>query len=507
MSLKTILPIILGCTLMIFMAAFSNTQALATKLTDLKETEVIDKSSQKPLVHKALTPEPLICIDCHRMPNINTNEGVFASQSFCLDCHKKEDVIKTDVEPEVSLQITRDTFHDNQPDHRFIACINCHTDIARSPHKTKTGVTCNNCHTPHSESPANAPHLRVSCQACHFQTEFVTLDQEDFKVKLSRTDYDGVPISRSGHILSELDDKETCVKCHFENNPVGAPASVLPSKSILCMMCHNSPLAAGHPVFGLAGIIFVMGIFIMIAFWFRGSVKGEETSLHRKIALSSESIWKTIFSKKVFSLIGIFILDILFQRRILKESVSRWSMHSLIFTAILLRFGLSLFTAIGFYFHPEGNMMTALIDKNHWFTAFTNDLLGLFILLGIIWAVVKRFIVKPDHVVSEYQDNLTLILIGSLVLLGFFLEGARILVTQIPYDMAVYSFAGYLVSKVFSTFSIDWAKVYPLMWYAHGVVAAVFIAWLPFGKMKHMFNTPLTYFIEAVDGVKNEKRV
>jgi len=507
MNLKTILSIIVGCALMVSMAAFNSTQAFAANLPELNVKKVIEEPLEKSLVQRALPQDPLVCIDCHRMPNINTNEGVIASQSFCFDCHKKDDIIKVNVEPEVSLQITKDTFHDNQPDHRFIACINCHTDIARSPHKTKTGVTCISCHTPHSESPANAPHLRVSCQACHFQSKFVTLDPKDFRVKLSHNDYDGVPISLSNHILSDVEDEETCRKCHFKNNLVGAPAAVLPSKSILCMMCHNSPLAVGHPIFGLAGLIFMAGIFFMIAFWFKGSVKGEETSLHRKISLSSESIWNTIFSKQVFSLIKIFILDILFQRRILKESVSRWSMHSLIFTAILLRFGLSLFTAIGFYFNPEGNMLTALIDKNHWFTAFANDILGLFILLGIIWAIVKRFIIKPDHVVSEYQDNITLILIGTLVLLGFFLEGARILVTAIPFDMAVYSFVGYLVSKVFSLFSIDWGQVYPLMWYAHGVVAAVFIAWLPFGKMRHMFNTPLTYFIEAVDGVKNEKRV
>ncbi|MCK5098734.1 MAG: respiratory nitrate reductase subunit gamma, partial [Desulfobacteraceae bacterium] len=272
-------------------------------------------------------------------------------------------------------------------------------------------------------------------------------------------------------------------------------------------MCHNSPLAVGHPVFGLAGFVFLAGIFIMIGFWFKGSVKGEEKSLHRKISLSSESIWNTIFSKQVFSLIKIFILDILLQRRILKDSVSRWSMHSLIFTAILLRLGLSLFTAIGFYFNPEGNLLTALIDKNHWFTAFINDLLGLFILLGVVWAIVKRFIVKPDHVVSEYQDNIALILIGGLVLLGFFLEGARIIVTQIPCEIAAYSFVGYMVSRAFAVFPFDWASIYPWMWYAHGFVAVLFIAYLPFGKMRHMFNTPLTYFIEAVDGVKNEKRV
>ncbi|WP_457553914.1 respiratory nitrate reductase subunit gamma [Desulfobacula sp.] len=497
MNLKTIGSIIAGAGLIIFMAALNYTPAFATNLPDLKPAKVIEESAA----------EPLVCLDCHRTPNINTNEGVIASQTFCYDCHSKADTKKRMGEVDISLQIARDTFNKNQPDHRFIACINCHTDVARSPHKTSKGVTCLKCHTPHSEGTANGPHLRVSCQACHFKSEFVMLDPKDHQVKLSHTNYDGVPISLSEHTLLDTTDQKTCRKCHFKKNLVGAPAAVLPSKSLLCMMCHNSPLSMGHPIFGLAGLMFIIGIFIMMAFWFKGSVKGEETSLHRKIGLSSESVWNTIFSKHFFSLIKIFILDILFQRRILKESVSRWSMHSLIFTAILLRFGLSLFTAIGFYFNPEGSWMTALIDKNHWFTAFANDLLGLFILFGIVWAVVKRFIVKPDYVVSEYQDNITLILIGSLVLLGFFLEGARILVTGIPSDMAAYSFVGYMVSKIFSFFAFDWASIYPFMWYAHGVVAAVFIAWLPFGKMRHMFNTPLTYFIEAVDGVKNEKRV
>jgi nitrate reductase gamma subunit len=497
MNLKTIGSIIVGGALMFFVTALNYAPAFAINHLDSKAAKVVEGP----------VPDPLVCIDCHRMPNIHTNEGVIASQTFCYDCHKEADIKKSRDSVDTSLQITEDTFKKNQPDHRFIACINCHTDVASSPHKTQTSVTCLECHPYHSEGPANDPHLRVSCQACHFQSEFVRIDPENLRVKLSHTNYDDTPISLSSHTLADAADEKTCKKCHFKKNPVGAPAAVLPSKSFLCIMCHNSPLAMGHAVFGISGLILLAGIFIMIAFWFKGSVKGEETSLHRKISLSSESIWNTVFSRQIIVLIKIFILDIFFQRRILKESVSRWSMHSLIFTAILLRFGLSLFTAIGFYFNPESSLMIALIDKNHWFTGFVNDLLGLFILLGIVWAVVKRFIVRPDYVVSEYQDNITLILIGSLVLLGFFLEGARILVTGIPSDMAAYSFVGYLVSRLFSIFPFDWAQVYSTMWYAHGVVVAVFIAWLPFGKMRHMFNTPLTYFIEAVDGVKNEKRV
>jgi len=495
--MKMITHIIAGGILMVYMAAGSTALVFAAMPFDLSSEHANETPAQ----------EALICLDCHRMPNIHTNEGVIASQTFCYECHSESDIKKRDAGADISLRVTPETFHQNQPAHRFVACISCHTDIARSPHKTQTGATCRECHPVHSENAAHAPHLRVSCQACHFQSEFVRLDPADLRVKLAHTDYDNAPIPLSEHIFSDAANKETCKKCHFKNNPAGAPAAVLPSKSALCIICHNSPLAMGHPIFGIAGLIFLAGMFSMIAFWFKGSVKGEETSVHRKISLSSESIWNTLFSRKLFSLVKVVVLDILLQKRILKESVSRWSMHSLIFTAILLRFLLSLFTAIGFYFNPDGELMMALNDKNHWFTAFVNDLLGLFILLGILWAAVKRYFIKPKHVVSEYQDNIALIIIGCLVLAGFAVEGARILVTQISFDTGVYSFTGFAVSRLFSLFPLDWASVYPVLWYVHGVFAAIFVAYLPFGKMRHIFNTPLTYFIETVDGVKNEKRV
>jgi nitrate reductase gamma subunit len=182
-------------------------------------------------------------------------------------------------------------------------------------------------------------------------------------------------------------------------------------------------------------------------------------------------------------------------------------MHSLIYTAILMRCLLGIVTAVLFAINPNGEWAMALIDKNHPFTAFANDFLGVLILVGILWALTRRFITKPGHVVSEYQDNIALGLIGSLIVLGFFLEGVRIVVTAVPVELAMASFMGYPLSRIFALLDLPWASIYPLLWYAHGIVAAVFVAYLPFGKMRHMFNTPLTYILEEVSGVKNEKRI
>jgi len=448
--------------------------------------------------------QPQNCLECHRSPNINTNEGSVISQTFCLSCHADEkQSIKTVGKKAVSLKINPTGFNGNP--HQFIACIQCHTDVARSPHKTDTGAQCLNCHPVHGEKIAHAPHLQVECQACHNRSAPVHMEPGTHYVKLAHMNDKNQPIGITDHRLNDFTDLSACQKCHKPGNQIGASASILPPKSLLCIVCHPSPAAIGHPIFWIALAFLVFGTLLMVRFWFVGSVQGEETSLHRKISLSSEAIWQTIFSRKLFGLIKILMLDIILQRRILKENIQRWSIHSLIFLAILIRFGFSIFTGLLFSINPNGELALTLIDKNNAFTAFTYDLLGIFIFLGIVWDVIQRFYIRPAHVVTEIEDNITLGIIGLLIILGFLTTGARILLTQVPPDIAVYSFVGYPMSRLLSLLPLDWRLTYPYLWYAHAVMASIFVAYLPFGKLKHIFNVPLTYFLEEVDGVKRER--
>lgn len=450
----------------------------------------------------------LNCLECHRSPNIHTNEGVIASQAFCLDCHDDASrSLRAAGGAGVSLAVPAD--RRPQGAHARIACVHCHTDVARSPHRAADTADCSGCHPVHGEGDAHAPHLRVDCQACHRVSPFVALDAADGRVRLARFDDAGKPLALTDHRLPDMDDAdpELCRRCHHAGNAVGAPAAVLPSKSALCIVCHNAPLAVGHPIFLIAFLVLAAGVFLTLRFWFIGSVKGEERSLHRKIALASEAIWSTLFSRKIFSLAGVLFFDILLQRRILRESVQRWAMHSLIYTSIFLKFALSLFTAVLFQLAPAWDLSVALVDKNNGFVAFANDFLGLMVLLGVAWAAVRRFVVKPPHVVTEIEDNITIALVGLLALFGFLLEGARIAATGTPAAAAGTAFVGYPLAEVFSLAGADWTALYPALWYLHAAVGAAFVAYLPFGKLRHVFNVPLTYFLEAVDGVKREQRI
>lgn len=449
--------------------------------------------------------EKPVCLDCHRQPNVNTNEGVQSSRAFCNDCHTRPDCRRTFDGKDVSLQVSTTTFNENP--HQYVACIQCHTDVARSPHRTAVGGQCRDCHTVHGEGPAHAPHLRIDCQACHFKHKFVRLDEADNRVKLAHMNADRQPIGLVDHGLDDAGSKQSCQRCHQPQNTIGASSAVLPAKSLLCVVCHPSSFGVGHPIFWMALITFLGGIFLMVRFWFVGNIQGEDESLHRKISLSSDAVWQTIFSKKVLTVLRVVVLDIILQRRILKNSVQRWSLHSLIFLAILIRFSLSLLTGLIFSIDPNGRWALVLIDKNNPFTAFTYDFLGLCIFLGILWAVIQRFAVKPAHVKTEIEDNITLGILGVLVILGFIAEAARILMTQLPAEVGVYAFIGYPLSAVLGVLPVDWRTAYPYLWYAHAIMGAVFVAYLPFGKLKHIFNVPLTHVLEEVSGIRKEQRV
>ena len=434
------------------------------------------------------------CLDCHRYPNVETNAGAFASQSFCLECHQKETCIKTVDKHKVSLKI--DPLKIRQGRHAFVGCIRCHTDVARSPHQSKKGAQCLDCHSLHNGAGAiHAPHLRVQCQACHGVSKFVYFDKSADQVRPAHTDGKKTPIGLTDHDLQNTTNADFCHRCHTPGNTVGASNTVLPPKSFICIMCHDVSLTMGGPVFWIALVLLILGILLTVHFWFQGSVQGEEKSMHRKIGLASESIWGTLFSRDLFTILKTIFLDVILQRRLLQESVKRWFIHSLIFLPILFRFLLSIFTFFVSRIGPESPLTAILIDKNSGFTAFANDLCGILILVGIVLAALQRFIIKPPHVASEAKDNVALLLIGLLVLLGFLAEGIRILMTQLPPEVGFYSFIGYPISRVLSFSGIQWTAIYPWLWWSHAAVGAIFVAYLPFGKMRHMFNTPLTLLL------------
>ena len=433
------------------------------------------------------------CLDCHHLPNLASNEGIIANQNLCLECHAKEACTREAKGVKVPLVVKNDQFSPSR--HRWVACIQCHRDVARSPHKSAAGAQCLGCHPVHGEGEVHSPHLSVDCAACHHKSPFVALDKKTGVVGLARENLEGEPIALTNHGPADLSQDKLCLRCHVKDNKVGAPEMVLPAKGLICFPCHTASFSIGSWWFGLALLIFLVGVVAGGLFYMKGRVAGVEGRLHDKLARGSDSLWRAVFSRQLWEAIKVLWFDVLWQRRVLKQSVRRWFFHSLIYLSILARLGLALFTWLVYELWPGSDLAMALLNKNNGFVAVAGDLLGLLILIGVILAALQRWVFKDEQVVAEWTDNLALVILGLMIVLGFVTEATRIVVSQLPHDMAVYSFVAYPLSRLLAATGVDWPAVYGWLWYAHGLVAALFVAYLPFGKMRHMFTAPLSLII------------
>ncbi len=455
-------------------------------------------SSRELTDEERMEAEKKLCWRCHRLPNLSSNEGIAISILLCMECHEKKDVEKKVDGKPVSLYIDEKEY--KKTVHRRTACIQCHDDIATSPHKT-TVIECASCHGYHREGTAHDPHRSVTCEACHHESKEVMKDPKTGRVVLMMVK-NGLPLKMTSHRLADFKTKKTCEKCHFPNNRLGAAIVVLPAKSLICIGCHSSSVTLNDPVSIASLILFIVGIGATLTFWFQGTVGDPSFSNHEKLSYIGEKAWQVIFSKKILTLLKVFVVDVLLLRRILKESLSRWTIHSLIYLSIFLRFLIGLvllFLSVAFPMSPH---VARLLDKNYPPVAFIYDFLGLCIIIGVSGAIVRRIQGKTPKSVTGGQDYVVLGLVGAILLTGFWVEGMRILLTAVPLSAALPSFMGYPISLLLNIFPVRWDVVYPYGWYVHAILTGALVAYLPFSKMFHILVSPLVLLTKAGAGEK-----
>ncbi|MGQ9646585.1 MAG: cytochrome b/b6 domain-containing protein [Thermodesulfobacteriota bacterium] len=435
-----------------------------------------------------------LCWRCHRQSNLNSQEGIATSVALCMECHGKKDLEKKVDGKTVSVFVDEKEF--GKAIHRRSACIQCHVGMATSLHRS-IGVECASCHGYHGEGTAHDPHRRVTCEACHHESKEVTKDPTTGRVILSKMK-DGLPIKMTSHRFADFKTKKTCEKCHFDRNPLGAPAAVLPAKSILCMGCHSASLTLNDPVSLVSVLLFLGGIGIMISLWFGGTIGDASFSTHEKISYLSERLWQVFFSRKILTVLKVLAVDVLLLRGILRKSLGRWAIHSLIYLPIFMRFLMGFVLLILSNLFPLSPTVARWLDKNHPTLAFTYDLFGLCVIIGAAAAMASRYRKSSQRLPSRGQDIIVLAFIGGLILTGFLLEGMRIQVTGVPASIAIYAFVGYPLSLLWGLFPFRWEGVYAYGWYIHAILTGMLLVYLPFSKMFHIVISPMVLFVNSL---------
>ena len=89
-------------------------------------------------------------------------------------------------------------------------------------------------------------------------------------------------------------------------------------------------------------------------------------------------------------------------------------------------------------------------------------------------------------------------LLFAVTISGFACEILRLLARPDAQD-AVYSFAVYWLVKILSGIKISEIDL-SFMFYFHGILSLVFLVYIPFGKLRHMFVSPVNYaFVTSSD--------
>jgi heterodisulfide reductase subunit E len=178
------------------------------------------------------------------------------------------------------------------------------------------------------------------------------------------------------------------------------------------------------------------------------------------------------------SILETFVLDIVFQRRILRRSPLRWFMHFTIFVGWMVLFVMSLAMFLVEMIH----MVTAkmgihglpeFLDPEIFreILAVPNDIFSYILLVGIIIAIYRRLFVAKAREATIAYDSVLLIGLTVITVSGFVADGIR---TGRFWGLDM---------------PVEWAPPASLF---HVVISLLFcIAYIPFSKYIHMIAIPL----------------
>ena len=166
-------------------------------------------------------------------------------------------------------------------------------------------------------------------------------------------------------------------------------------------------------------------------------------------------------------------------------------MHSLIYFSFLILFAVTAVSQIQDQV-PEG--WKFLHGTTYQAYSFVGDAAGVLFVIGVGWAMVRRYVQRPYRIRIKSKPEHLLILGLFLVLgvSGFVAEAFRIAFLGRP-DFEKWSFVGYSLSWVVRDVSHlhGWQQA---MWATHVLSFFVFLAILPVTMIRHMFTSPLNMY-------------
>jgi Fe-S oxidoreductase/nitrate reductase gamma subunit len=121
--------------------------------------------------------------------------------------------------------------------------------------------------------------------------------------------------------------------------------------------------------------------------------------------------------------------------------------------------------------------------------SLVSDVFGILGVVGLCMALWRRAVQRPAELHSVLDDWVALSLLLLLFLQGFWIEGLRIALTELPLqpDLARWSPGGYAVALLLGDLDAERLRAFHrLHWWLHALTAFSFIGYLAYGKLGHI---------------------
>jgi len=303
----------------------------------------------------------------------------------------------------------------------------------------------------------------------------------------------------------------------------------------------------------LSLIVFGLGLIFKISAWFRYNFESPTIpfSAWERFSAAMGGIMATFFSGRILTLLKTLFLDVICQRRIMRESQLRWVMHMCLF------WGFTLLLLM----HALEGMFTSNLFEDYAATLnpflFLRNFLALMVFVGIGIAIYRRFIQKTPRFFTNAMDRYALIILAVIMVSGVFLEAAKIgsferysqmvtdyadfdgepekqalealwvedfgvvspnLTTPFEKELLIqgrelhemncaachsrpqWAFIGYGAAVILRPVALplDRAGLVAFLWTIHFLACFIGLAYLPFSRMFHMVASPLHLLANSV---------
>lgn len=231
-------------------------------------------------------------------------------------------------------------------------------------------------------------------------------------------------------------------------------------------------------------VIFLIGVYANIYLITKGKAKSLRYNLN------------------IGAMLKALIVNVIFQRKLLQQNFLRWIMHIAIFWGFMGLFAHTAFLAYFSHFvppaSPAANFFFAPHAKGRLFLDFWGDFWGTLLLFGCLIAIYRRYIAKEEQLNTILADTVSIWLLFSITITGFFSEACRFLPLP-PAPEYSYSFLGYSLSKILPHFLPPnplKALKYTEQVRTHMSIGLFFILYIPFSKMWHIFVSPIEILLD-----------